>query len=1144
MEALAALGLASNIVQFISFTREIISTSRQIASDAGGLITNLELEAIAKNFHRLDSELQVTQRGGVDATEDRALRVGLEAAVDQALRRDIPPEHDYALWKAVTEAISLALPNDMISAVDGALHNGILSAITLARRNNYHPGMPVTANNVDRSTKDRKDLRLRINIAIDQALREGTSPAEDQELRKLCEGCSHVAGDLLTKIRSLGDSQKLSSGRKKPWANFRQALATVMKAGDIEELEARMDRYQKAVNTALLVSLRRQIKDEQSKGAVRDERMSERLLGFIANARSWQADLIDTLHSSKWQPSNEIDTERFAHQLKIGAGIDTQRFNQQRIHQLLRFDEITERHETIADAHRETFRWVYYQDHEEIATSADADSPAASPSDRQYNSFSDWLSGTGTMYWITGKPGSGKSTLMKYLADEPETLRLAKAWSGANQFIVARYFFWNSGTKMQMSKMGLLQTLLYQSLLGRERLIPSLFANRWTNYTLFGADVRPWTWSELTHALSSLFAIEDQRLLLFIDGLDEFESDPSDLVALILSWTKLSRHGVKMCVSSRPWLIFEESFKGIPWLRMEDLTRLDIQRYVEQNMAASSQWLDLQDYMQEETSKIIAEITEKAVGVFLWVTLVVSSLVEGLRDGDSIEDLWQRLSALPSRLEALFQSILSALNPEYFAQSCQLFQLVLTAFEPPTLLEMVFAQEGVNVAIEARLGRPDPKRLTYSTEMMRRRIASRSKGLLEAPKFPVDGETAKVEYLHRTVRDFFQGPEAWTYIRSGASDYDAPLLLAASSLRMAKMTPQVHRASVFDQFWRASAACIEYARKREDTHGTAPMNILNELEMTGHVYWTKEPLTQKSTYGSWMSIEEPNVPWKHNLTMAKHDPSLRDANVLSSHPPAVASNQWDIWNAVFGVQGYNNYPLEPWDKVTGEIYPEAVELWKPYDLSDYIVSNFNNARNLGKNLAGRIYVYVGTWDDYFLNEGVKEFQKRTDAAGGSGWANITILPEKLHGGNYQDREIWDYLEFLSSWIQDHGPSGTSPLSDDATAPSIRGNQWEDVIARGGRKAAIARQAPPSITPSRVKIGMEVTASVGRWDPGVMLKAQWFIDGKPTCDEFVAKQGATLNYIPLRKGRVQLLVTGRKRNYQTETRRSQEVVIVG
>ncbi|KAH9879627.1 hypothetical protein IAQ61_001446, partial [Plenodomus lingam] len=141
-----------------------------------------------------------------------------------------------------------------------------------------------------------------------------------------------------------------------------------------------------------------------------------------------------------------------------------------------------------------------------------------------------------------------------------------------------------------------------------------------------------------------------------------------------------------------------------------------------------------------------------------------------------------------------------------------------------------------------------------------------------------------------------------------------------------------------------------------------------------------------------------------------------------------SSNQWDVWNAVTGVQGYNNYPLEPWDKFTGEIYPETVEFWKLYVMSDYIVSNFNITRNLGKNLAGRLLVYVGTWDAYFLNEGV-------------------------------------------------------------TAPSTRDNLWEEVIKRSGCSAAVSRQAPPSISLGSVKDGAQVTASVGPWDPGVILKAQ-------------------------------------------------------
>lgn len=52
--------------------------------------------------------------------------------------------------------------------------------------------------------------------------------------------------------------------------------------------------------------------------------------------------------------------------------------------------------------------------------------------------------------------------------------------------------------------------------------------------------------------------------------------------------------------------------------------------------------------------------------------------------------------------------------------------------------------------------------------------------------------------------------------------------------------------------------------------------------------------------------------------------------------------QLDIFAAVFGVQGLNGYPLEPYDKLTGEIYPEATEFWRSMDLTDHIMSNVSN----------------------------------------------------------------------------------------------------------------------------------------------------------------------------------------------------------
>lgn len=259
-----------------------------------------------------------------------------------------------------------------------------------------------------------------------------------------------------------------------------------------------------------------------------------------------------------------------------------------------------------------------------------------------------------------------------------------------------------------------------------------------------------------------------------------------------------------------------------------------------------------------------------------------------------------------------------------------------------------------------------------------------------------------------------------------------------------------------------------------------------------------------------------------------------------------SSLQWDVWNAVFGVQGLNGYPLEPWNKVTGEIYPEAVEYWKHLDLADYIVSNWDNERNLGETLAKRLFIYVGSWDDYYLNEGVEEFQSRIDAIGGPGWANITILPEKPHGGYYQARGFWDYIELLYSWIEDHAPDGPTPLSSEVTRSSSRGNTFDEVLGYGGHKAALARQAPPSIKSGGwANAAGVVEASVGRWDPGVTLEAQWLINGKPAGEAFEVAQGQVLTYTPTtvnKRSFLQLAVTGRKSGYVDETRQSNSVPV--
>ena len=82
-----------------------------------------------------------------------------------------------------------------------------------------------------------------------------------------------------------------------------------------------------------------------------------------------------------------------------------------------------------------------------------------------------------------------------------------------------------------------------------------------------------------------------------------------------------------------------------------------------------------------------------------------------------------------------------------------------------------------------------------------------------------------------------------------------------------------------------------------------------------------------------------------------------------------SGQQWDIWEAVYSPQGPDGYPARIWDKRTGAIDRKVAEYWKEhYDLSWILRRDWN--RGLGKKLEGKIHLYVGDMDNYYLNNAV------------------------------------------------------------------------------------------------------------------------------------------------------------------------------
>ncbi|OTA98233.1 hypothetical protein M426DRAFT_31393, partial [Hypoxylon sp. CI-4A] len=300
----------------------------------------------------------------------------------------------------------------------------------------------------------------------------------------------------------------------------------------------------------------------------------------------------------------------------------------------------------------------------------------------KWDSFIEFLEGDSSMYWITGKAGSGKSTLIKFINEHPQTKKMLCQWTGQRQLLCASFYFFYKGSNEQKTEIGLVRSLLHWILSERrelilpalkDRFLDLLQQNRPTNLTL----------PEAKRTLRQL--LQDNPTLCFfftIDGLDEFDPEVSHpYVNSVIELTKMlcSFKNVKVAVSSRQLPEFEYGFAACPRLKVHDLTRDDICHYTRERLESHQymQTLIRRDPVNAKT--LIESITTMSSGVFLWVRVVTESLLQGLANGDSITDLQERLEGLPSDLQELYEVMLLRVDPRYRRQTCELLQLVYYA---------------------------------------------------------------------------------------------------------------------------------------------------------------------------------------------------------------------------------------------------------------------------------------------------------------------------------------------------------------------------------------------------------------------------------------------------------------------------------
>ncbi|KAI4596452.1 hypothetical protein KJ359_005584 [Pestalotiopsis sp. 9143b] len=222
--------------------------------------------------------------------------------------------------------------------------------------------------------------------------------------------------------------------------------------------------------------------------------------------------------------------------------------------------------------------------------------------------------------------------------------------------------------------------------------------------------------------------LESDDKLYWVTGIpDEFQGDPKELISMFQEMRSLPYN--KLCVASRPWNEFKDAFDKQPSLMVEQLTRNDIKNFVAARFESDPRFAQLRS---PELDQLIEDIVTKASGVFLWVSLVVSSLITGMGNGDRITDLRKRFDLLPPDLSKLYRRMIQSLDPFYLEHAAQLFALVGASRKPMDLLLASFVdEEDPQSALRMESKAMSDQQIDIRMDTMRRRINSRSRGLLE-----------------------------------------------------------------------------------------------------------------------------------------------------------------------------------------------------------------------------------------------------------------------------------------------------------------------------------------------------------------------------------------------------------------------------
>lgn len=354
----------------------------------------------------------------------------------------------------------------------------------------------------------------------------------------------------------------------------------------------------------------------------------------------------------------------------------------------LKFPEMDQRYNSLTNWSQTTFQSVFNsykdistKDEESQNTSKNAGGLEPGRRSREneigqtWATLVDWLQSSDSLFAIRGKPGSGKSTLVKFVVDSKNTKQLLLRWKP--DATILSHFFWKIGSSPQNSIKGLLCTLVHQSL-AKQRDKVDQIRDRFPHLASHSS-YHDWSTEDLKAVLYSILDGNTSAVCIFIDGLDEI-GDHDGLTKLTQVIEEILQFpNTKVCISSRPetvvmnWLNRTKA----PSLLLEDLTRPDMNAFVRKELKPALARSAISENLERN---LTSSLVSKAQGVFLWLHLATGSIVARIQNEDPEDMLVARLNDMPGELTQLYANIWQKLNednPVYQKTAARFFSYAL-----------------------------------------------------------------------------------------------------------------------------------------------------------------------------------------------------------------------------------------------------------------------------------------------------------------------------------------------------------------------------------------------------------------------------------------------------------------------------------